>query len=281
MEINANTEIYCIFGNPVRHSLSPLIHNTAFRELSINALYCAFEPAGIKEAIDSMKSLNILGASVTIPFKVDVLSYVDEIDDLANNIGSINTLVNNNGWIKGYNTDGNGAVSALLKRYKDLQGKTVLVLGNGGSARAIAYSAQMYGAALIIAGRNINKINSLSSDLQKNGISKSVLLNDLNKSIMQDVDIIINTTPIGMSPYADAQPIDPELLLKHHSVFDIVYSPMKTRLLESADHKGCSLIGGIEMLVNQALLQFKIWTGKDAPEDKIVQVIEKHINSIK
>lgn len=268
MDVNASTEIYCIFGNPVKHSLSPIIHNTSFHELKINACYLAFEPVGIQQAIEAMKHLNILGASITIPFKVDAMSYVDEIDEIAMKIGSINTLKNVNGWIKAYNTDGEGAIKAVLKKHQNIKGKNILILGNGGSSRAIAYSALLHGAEVIISGRNHERVDALSKDLQKHGTSRAIVLNELNKSLMQDVNIIINTTPLGMSPDINQMPIREELLMKHHTVFDIVYSPVKTRLLDEAQKRGCICIGGIEMLLNQALMQFNIWTGRKAPEEK-------------
>ncbi len=141
LEINSETDLYCIFGSPVRHSLSPLMQNAAFRKAGVNAIYVAFEPSSIQAALQSMRHLGIKGASVTIPFKIEVIPFLDAIDPAAAAIGSVNTLVNSNGAITGYNTDGAGAIRALEKTGVPIRDRAVLVLGNGGSARAIAANA--------------------------------------------------------------------------------------------------------------------------------------------
>ncbi len=275
MEIKASTEIYCIFGNPVRHSLSPVIHNTAFGALGMDALYCAFEPESIENAVMAMRHLGIRGASVTIPFKVSVIPCLDDIDPLARSIGAVNTLLNDNGTITGYNTDGLGAVSPLEKRIGPLSGKKALVVGNGGSARAIAFALLSRGARVVIAGRNPSRAASLAADLGRS--ARSSAIDSLDPGFMSEIDIVINTTPVGMTPDTDSTPIEEKLLLPHHTVFDIVYSPARTHLLALAEAKGCAVVRGVEMLVSQALAQFKIWTGKDAPERQIYDAVESHL----
>ncbi len=275
MEIKASTEIYCIFGNPVRHSLSPVIHNTAFGALGMDALYCAFEPESIENAVMAMRHLGIRGASVTIPFKVSVIPCLDGIDPLARSIGAVNTLLNDNGTITGYNTDGLGAVSPLEKRIGPLSGKKALVVGNGGSARAIAFALLSRGARVVIAGRNPSRAASLAADLGRS--ARSSAIDSLDPGFMSEIDIVINTTPVGMTPDTKSTPIEEKLLLPHHTVFDIVYSPDRTRLLALAEAKGCVVVRGVEMLVSQALAQFKIWTGKDAPERQIYDAVDSHL----
>ncbi len=277
--INSRTELYCIFGNPVRHSISPVIHNAAFTESGIDAVYLAFEPASIGAAVSSMKTLGIRGASVTIPFKIEVCDLCDEIDPLAADIGSVNTLANSGGRIKGYNTDGYGAIRSIEQRGISLGGKTCLILGNGGSARAIAFTMAEHGASIIIAGRNEERIAKLAGDLSK--ISREVryaLLNSLDRSFMETIDIIINTTPIGMTPDTGAVPIDTGCINKHHIVFDIVYAPHETRLLAAAREQGCPVVFGIDMLVMQGARQFEIWTGMDAPVETMRRAAHKHLN---
>ena len=278
ININASTALYCIFGNPVKHSLSPAMQNAAFRELGINAVYTAFEAASIKNAIAAMKALNIRGASVTIPFKVQAMKFVDAIDPLAKDIGSINTLVNLNGKIHGYNTDGMGALEALNNNGVQVEKSQVLILGNGGSARAIAFTLLTQKANVTIAGRNEKNILKLANIIKKKYRNiTTISLNKIDKEYMSNIDIIINTTPVGMNPNIDKMPMEPALLQKKHTVFDIVYSPHNTKLLKTGKAKGCRIIHGIEMLINQGAKQFEIWTGKKAPLKVMEKAIRKYI----
>jgi shikimate dehydrogenase len=276
LEVSAGTEIYCIFGNPVKHSLSPAMQNAAFKALNINAVFTAFEVDNIKYAISAMKALDIRGASVTIPFKVQAIKNVDKLDPLAREIGSINTLLNNNGKIYGYNTDGMGALEALVKNSVKIEGSRFLLLGNGGSARAIAFTLLNKGANVTIAGRNLKKIFKLVKDIKKKRKNIDyIVINKINIEYMDNIDIIINTTPIGMTPNVNKMPIEQEFILKKHIVFDIVYSPHLTKLLKTSKTKGCKIIHGVEMLVNQGAKQFEIWTGKKAPISAMEKAVKK------
>lgn len=266
MNINAHTKLYCIFGSPVKHSMSPAMHNAAFTEAGLNAAYMAFEPDSIEGAIQAMRGLPIYGASVTIPFKTVVMPYLDRIDPLAEKIGSVNTLKNIDGTITGYNTDGYGAMLSLEQNGIKVKGANILVLGNGGSARAIAFTLLQENARVIIAGRNSARIQPLIDDLKKNsGQAECILLNELTADFTAGMDIIINTTPIGMTPDTDKTPIDENLIHKTNSIMDIVYSPPVTRLLDAGMRKGCNTIHGLNMLLYQGVKQFEIWTGKPAP----------------
>lgn len=264
--INSNTTLFCIFGSPVRHSVSPLMHNAAFRERGINAVYLAFEPPSIGDAVASMKTLGIRGASVTIPYKIEVLKHLDSIDPLAARIGSVNTLVNNSGTITGYNTDGHGAVMSLENAGVDLKAKGCIVIGNGGSARAIAFTLAERGASVVIAGRNRERIENLADDLRCSSPgTRSALLGEIDSAFMERIDIVINTTPVGMVPDTGSTPFNTDLLSARHTVFDIVYAPHETRLLTAAAERGCRVVYGLDMLVLQGARQFELWTGGPAP----------------
>jgi shikimate dehydrogenase len=276
--ISDGAEIYCIFGNPVKHTLSPVIQNAAFKKRGINAVFTAFEVKNIKNAISAMKALDIRGASITVPFKIQAIKYVDILDPLAREIGSINTLHNNNGKIYGYNTDGIGALEALVKNGVKILGSRILLLGNGGSARAIAFTLLNKGANVTIAGRNKKKILKLINDIKKKHINIDyILIDEINKEYMNNINTIINSTPLGMSPNTNNMPIKSELILKKHTVFDIVYSPHTTKLLKTSKGKGCKIIHGIEMLVYQGAKQFKIWTGEQAPVSTMEKAVKKII----
>ena len=265
MKIKALTPLYGIFGNPVRHSLSPLIHNTLFKEAGINARYLAFEPSSIQEAIKAMRTFKMPGASITIPYKIEALDFIDAIDPLAQKIGSINTLQNSDGIIKGYNTDGWGALLALKNKNINVDNVSILIIGNGGSARAIAFTLLEKKALIYLAGRNKEKIKILAKNLKKNqpkSFVDTILLENLSSDFMTKIDIIINTTPIGMEPNIDKTPLPSTLIQAHHKVFDIIYAPQKTLLLRQSLEKKCLTIPGLDMLVYQALKQFEIWTGQ-------------------
>jgi shikimate dehydrogenase len=281
MEINAKTELYCILGNPVRHSLSPVIHNTAFRKSGINAVYLAFTPGSLKEGIAAMRILGIRGASITIPYKIEAVKLVDEIDPVAEAIGSVNTLLNDNGRISGYNTDGYGAVKPMLERGVPIEGSGFLIIGNGGAARAVAYSILHRGGAVTITGRNINNITRFADELRSafpNRVAHRQL-SGLDPAFMAGIDVIINTTPVGMFPDTGHAPIDPALLRKGNTVFDIVYTPRDTMLLHEAKKRGCVIIHGIEMLMHQGARQFEIWTGRTAPLKEIAAALKRHPHS--
>lgn len=274
-DIHASTGLYCIFGDPVSHSLSPAMQNAAFRDRGIDAVYLAFRPSSISAALDAMRALPILGASVTIPFKSDILPLLDDADPLAADIGAVNTAVNRDGRIIGYNTDGLGALEALRRAGARPGGKRVLVLGNGGSARAVAFTLLAEGCAIIIAGRNPGRYMPLVEDLRrKDPTVGHAVINKLTPSLMEAVDIIINTTSVGMAPDTGSSPLPVEFLAPHHTVFDIVYTPRETALLTMARERGCRLVYGSEMLLYQGARQFELWTGKEAPLEAMRRPLE-------
>ena len=257
MSINKNTKIAGIIGNPVEHSWSHVIYNAAFGKMNINAIYLKFKVDRLGEFIGYFKRLNILGFSVTIPHKVEVMKYLDGIDEKAKAIGAVNTIVSKNKKLIGYNTDCGGAILAL-KSKTQLKGKNAVILGAGGSARAIAYGLMENCANVTLLNRTLEKAKSIAGDF---GCGFGAL-SDLSK---KDYDILINSTSVGMHPNVNASPIPARMIKKGAVVFDIVFNPLKTKLLKEAERKGCITIPGLEMLLHGNALQFKLWINKEAP----------------
>jgi shikimate dehydrogenase len=277
-EIDAKTKICVLIGDPVKHSFSPLIHNAGFNALGINFVYVACLVKDLEHAIKGIRALDIRGASVTIPHKVKAISYVDKLDDLAQKIGSINTIVNQKGKLIGYNSDGMGALKAFQDRTIDLKGKSVLVLGSGGVARAIAFSLVMRGEVkrLHILGIIEDEMNILIEDLRKTGgiaIQEALLQEDILKKTLSASDILINCTPTGMYPKTKESPVPSSFLRPGLLVFDVVYNPPQTTLLKDAQKAGCMTVSGLEMFINQAIVQFELWTGKKAPVGTMRKVL--------
>jgi shikimate dehydrogenase len=255
--INGTTQIYGILGRPVAHSLSPVMHNAAFREFGINAVYVAFPVADLANAVAGLKGLNIRGASVTIPVKEDIIPMLDELDPQAAKIGAVNTVVNVDGRLVGYNTDWLGALKALEEKI-DLAGKRALILGAGGASRAIAFGIMEKGGQVAVTDLEKDKALALSRQLWVEVVAPDYVG-------QYPADILINATPVGMEPRSGDIPIDPDLLARFQVVMDIVYKPLETRLLQEAGARGCQVIDGLRMLIHQATEQFTLWTGRPAP----------------
>ncbi len=252
--IDAGTELYGVIGNPVRHSLSPVIHNNAFRRMGLNAVYLAFEVGHLEEAIRGIKGLKLKGVSVTIPFKTQVVPFLDEIETVAEKIGAVNTIVNQGGRLVGHNTDWRAALE-ILGEDVDLKKKKVLLLGAGGAARAIAFGLKEKGCEVTVVNRSREKAEILARDL-------AFAFRSSLSPVEPDTEVLINATSVGMYPHAAASPVPKELLKKGMTVMDIVYQPLRTRLLQEADERGCQTINGLEMLARQGAAQLEIWTGK-------------------
>ena len=257
--MDAQTELYGVIGNPVRHSLSPMIHNGAFRRLGWNAVYLAFEVKNIEEALRGMRGLGVRGVSVTIPFKTEVLPFLDKIEGLAKKVGAVNTIINRRGRLIGYNTDCEGALEALEEKM-DLRGKRVVLLGAGGAARAIGFGLKERGVPLIVVNRSKERGWALSKELRCNYLPISSLARMKEGEL--ETDILINATSLGMYPRDGETPIPKKFLKKGMVVMDIVYEPLQTRLLREAKEKGCVTVDGLEMLIRQGMAQFEIWTGR-------------------
>ena len=269
-KLNKNTKILGLVGNPVEHSCSHIMHNAAFGKLGINAVYLKFKVDKLKEFIQYFRKLNILGFSVTIPHKIEVMKYLDDIDKRAKSIGAVNTIVFKNKKLIGYDTDCYGAMQAL-KEKTQIRNKNVAVLGAGGSSRALVYGLIENNANVTILNRTMEKAKSIADNFNCNYDS----LNELDNI---NYDILINTTPLGMYPNADCSPVPVSSIKNDTVVFDIVFNPYKTKLLRYAEKKGCTIIPGIEMLINGAVLQFKLWTGKDAPEGLMREKVMDYFN---
>jgi shikimate dehydrogenase len=282
-EIDAKTRICVLLGDPVEHSFSPLIHNAGFKALGANFVYVACLVKDLEHAIKGIRALHIRGASITIPHKIKAVTYMDKLDDLAQKIGSINTIVNDAGTLTGYNSDGMGALKAFKERGIDLNGKSVVILGSGGVARAIAFSLLMTGKLnrLQVLGIVEDEMNLLVSDLKKTGgaeIHGTLLTEDILRNTLELSDILINCTPMGMYPKTKESPVPSSLLRPELAVFDVVYNPPQTALLSDAQKAGCMIISGLEMFINQAIVQFEIWTGEEAPVDAMRNVLVKQLN---
>ncbi|MDP3282895.1 MAG: shikimate dehydrogenase [Desulfobacterales bacterium] len=265
MIFDTNISVYAVFGDPVSHSLSPVMHNSAFEFTGYKGVYLAFCVKNIKNALISVKTLGIKGASITIPHKIEVMRYIEEADEAALNIGSVNTLINNNGIIKGYNSDGLGAVSALSEK-TGIRNKNVAIIGAGGAARAVGFCIMKEGGKITVINRSTDKGERLAGDLSADYLP----LNDIDK---MKCDILINTTPVGMTPHTDVTPIERRHLEKGMVVMDIVYNPLKTRLLTEAEKAGCITIDGVSMFVHQGAFQFELWTGIKAPVDVMKKAV--------
>ena len=249
---NTKTALYCIFGNPVTHSKSPVMHNALFNENKINAVYLAFNIDNIKTGIDAVREFNIKGVSITIPFKEKVIKHLDEIDKQANDIGAVNTIVNKNGKLIGYNTDWSGGIEPL-KQYS-IKDKKVGIIGAGGAAHAIGYGIKKNKGDLTI----INRSKKSGEQLALMFNSSFLSIDEINR---ENFDIIINTTPLGMIPDIEDTPVKKEYLNKNMIIMDIVYNPIETKLIKDAKIKGCKTIDGLSMFVNQGAKQFELWTG--------------------
>ena len=255
----AKTALYGIIGHPVSHSLSPAMHNAAFRTLNLDAVYLAFDVVDLKGAMAGVRALGIQGLSVTVPHKEAVMAYLDELDPVARRIGAVNTVVRKGGQLKGLNTDWLGAVKALQEEVAKLTGKQVLLIGAGGAARAILAGLREMGARVHVANRTEEKAKRLSEPF---GATWSGL------EIPEDLsfDILINTTTLGMAgENQDKMPVPEAVIKKADIVMDIVYSPLETRLLKTAKTLSKTTVNGLRMLLHQAVAQFEIWTGERAP----------------
>ena len=282
-DIGPHTGLCALIGNPVGHSMSPAIHNRAFAELGLDYVYLAFQVEDVGAAVAGMRALkNFRGMSVTIPHKVAILKHLDEVDEVDRDIGSVNTVLNEDGRLRGFGTDGPGALKALVDAGVRVAGKNVTILGSGGAARAIAFSlaATAKPAALFLLGAIEPELKALARDLMRStGVRTTWAMLDPASLAARvgDSQILIHCTPIGMHPDTRASLVPKPLLHRNLAVMDIVYNPLKTKLLADAEARGLKTIAGVEMFVNQAVLQFERWTGKRAPRAAMRTVVLDHL----
>jgi len=270
MKITAKTKLCLIIGDPVEDSLSPQIHNAGYEKLGIDAEFvyaaCRVSAEHLADFVSGAKAMGLKGFGCKMPHKLEIMDHLDEIDEVARAIGAVNTVVNDNGHLKGYNTDWIGIV-APLEAITSLKGKKVALLGAGGAARAAAYGVANKGAELTIFNRTLEKAQQLANQFG----AKARSLDGLEE--VKSMDIIINTTSVGL-PLADNEtPLPQELITKDHIVFDAVYADGETRLLREARQQGAQVIPGTEMLLHQGLAQFKLFTNREAPEEAMRSVL--------
>jgi shikimate dehydrogenase len=277
--ISTSTQLLGIIGNPVGHSMSPAIHNRAFRELGLDYVYLAFLVEDVESAIRGVRALgNFRGLSVTIPHKVAVIPFLDEIAEVDRGIGSVNTVVKEAGRLKGLGTDGPGARKALLDSGAQLEKKRILVLGSGGAARAMTFDLAHCASpsSISLLGVIPEELSKLASDLRTRtaiAIDDALLDDTVLAAEMEKADVIIHATPVGMHPNEDQSLIPKELFREGQTVMDIVYNPLRTKLLADAEERGLKTVSGMEMFVNQAALQFETWTGCDAPVEVMRETV--------
>jgi shikimate dehydrogenase len=260
------SKTFAVIGDPIDHSLSPNIHSAAFRELNLESSYIAYRiPRGeLKEGIESLKKIKIDGFNVTIPHKIEMMKYLDKMDESCSIIGAVNTVTNNQGILKGYNTDMDGFLDPFKKKEIKIEGRKILLLGAGGAARAIvAGFAKKNAKHLTIANRTLEKANTLAQFANKIGLNADAITIEMIGNNLQDYEIIVNATSIGLKN--EPSPISLDSIKPETIVYDIVYMPMNTDFLKKAKQKGAKIIYGYEMLLGQAVRAFEIWHGIEAP----------------
>ncbi len=269
-KITGTTRITGLLGNPVKHSISPLIHNHAFSSLGLD--YC-YVPLGCEEdklerLVSSLKALNFAGANVTIPYKSDVIPFCDELSPLSKITGTVNTLYMENNRLCGTTTDGDGFLRALEEDNMDPADKNVVILGNGGTARTLAMvlAYKMIPGKLTILGRNSVKVSTLALEVtDKTEFKVEHSTFDSASEILKNAEIVINCTPVGMAPNENNTPVSAELMHSGCYYFDAIYNPTKTQFLKNAEKVGATHQNGLQMLLFQGLESFVYWTGRTAP----------------
>lgn len=283
LSINYSTKVCAVIGHPVAHSLSPAIHNAGYAALGLDFVYLPCEVQDLAGMLAGVRAMhNFRGLSVTIPHKVEAMRYVDEVAGADRIIGSINTVVKQENKLVGLGTDGPGALKALTDAGVELSGKQVLLIGCGGAARAIAFTlAQQTGlAGLLLLDVDVQTLTGLAADLRMHSpvsVTANVMSSQTLASAMAVADLIIHCTPVGMHPKVEASLVPAELLRSGQVVFDIVYNPLETRLLREARQRGLKTVSGVEMFINQAVLQFAHFTGGPAPENVMRRVVMEHL----
>jgi shikimate dehydrogenase len=269
-------KVYGVIGDPIGHSMSPDIHNDAFENLGIDAVYLPFHvlPANLSDAVKGMKAIGVAGFNVTVPHKTTIIPYLDEVDELAAAIGAVNTVLLKNDRYIGYNTDGAGFYMSLVDKLGTrLSEKKILVIGAGGSARAIYFTLVKEGTHTVdIANRTIERAEALIADCRFEKSSFALSLSEAEQSL-EKYDVIVQTTSSGMSPEIEAMPLSLTKLKKETFVSDIIYNPLETKLLQEASMKGASVQNGVSMLANQAALAFELWTGTLPDTTRMQQII--------
>ena len=267
-------KLFGVLGNPIEHSMSPLIHNDAFEKHSVEGVYLPFcvEDTELQQAVEGMKALGAGGFNVTVPFKSRILPYIDVLDDFANEVGAVNTVVIKEGCLYGYNTDGPGFVKGLLTVTKQIDGKNVLIIGAGGAARGIYFALAKTGVAkLDLANRTVSSAEQIVADYHGTISSSAISLREAERTLGK-YDIIIQTTSVGLANI-DATPLSLEELNPGAIVCDIIYNPLQTRILKEAKERGNKVQNGVDMFVYQGALAFELWTGIMPDTERMKQLV--------
>ncbi|MFH0919219.1 MAG: shikimate dehydrogenase [Fibrobacterota bacterium] len=266
--MNGTTRLIGLFGWPVGHSRSPQMQNAGFQKLGLNIAYVplAVEPGRLRDAVNGLRAMNFLGANVTLPHKERVMKHLDSVSTLSRRIGAVNTIVNRNGRLHGTTTDPEGFIKAVSGSIRLTPQTRIMVLGAGGTARTLLFALLAHGCRdLALACRAPRKAARLLSDARKHFKARIPLLTlgaPAFAARMSGTTLLINCTPVGMSPRPNALPLSPALLHNKLTVFDTVYNPLKTRLLAETEKRGGRAVPGMDMLVYQGMASFEVWTGK-------------------
>jgi len=273
MEISGNTNVIAIFGHPVSHSLSPAMHNAAFRKMGLDFCYIALDvhPLDLRVAVEGVRAMNIAGLNITVPHKEAIMPMLDKVDPEASFIGAVNTIVNLNGKLVGYNTDGRGFMRSLQEESIGVEGQKVLIVGAGGAARAVSWYLAESGCDLSIYNRTPEKAELLVNDLAINfrNVRHINVLDEL-----AEADIVINSTSLGLKP-GDPLPFDPAELKPGAVVVDLIYQD--TPVIREARRKGHKTLNGLGMLLWQGVLSFELWTGQTPPHEHMKDIIFKSL----
>ena len=281
MRVSGETKLCAVIGDPVEHSLSPCIQNAAFQHLGLDYVYVAFtvKKKALGEAILGVRSLGVFGLNVTMPHKVDIIPYLDGLDETAQRVGAVNTVLNDMGLI-GFNTDALGAMNALKAHEGNPGDKKVVILGAGGASRSISFAIAEEARELVILNRTPERAEALASRISSDMDRKvrwGMLSNDVLDEELMDADVLINATLVGMRPNDSETLVDRSLLREDMVVFDLVYNPLETRLLREAKSIGARTIDGLTMLVYQGAASFEIWTGRKAPVDFMIKAAREEL----
>lgn len=282
MEITGRTRLVAIFGDPVEHTMSPAMHNTAFTELGMDCAYVPFHitPGRLGEAVRALKVLGIVGANITVPHKERVMEFLDDVDDEAAKIGAVNTIVNDDGRLVGYNTDGRGFVMSLKEDAGfDPKSKRVFMCGAGGAARGICFALAAAGTRRIYlydvdeqrADRLVMELNSaLGRQLARPSV--------MDPDFIRGADLVVNATPLGMHA-TDPLPIPENSFRSGQTVYDIVYNPAETKTLKAARAAGATGVNGLGMLLYQGVLAFEHWFGVTPPAPSMKKALDERLSS--
>ncbi len=282
MNVSGKTAVYGVIGDPIEHTLSPAIQNAAFEAAGVDGVFLAFKVpfGGVETALNGMRALGFRGINVTMPDKAAVIPFLDEVDEMARNLDSVNTILNSGGKLRGFSTDGAGAHRALEENGVQLAGKKLVLLGAGGAARAIAFALAKDVSELVLLNRTPVKMNDLAEVVStKFGIKVVVgtLSRSNLRSSLKGADVLVNATSVGMNPHSTESLVKSSWLNSHLAIMDIVYNPLETKLAKDARTAGAKVVSGLEMLLYQGAASFEIWTGKPAPVAAMRQAVLKQL----